>query len=206
MLTIWGRTNSINVQKVLWCCAELGLAYTRIDAGGAHGVTNTPEYLAMNPNALVPTIDDDGLVLWESNAIVRYLAAKHGHGSLHPADLRERADADRWMDWQVTTLWAAMRSLFLGYIRTAPEQRDAAALAAAQRSSEQALTILDRYLERRAFVAGERFTMGDIPVGVSVYRWTALPIERPDFPHVARWYQRLTERPGFQGHVMHPLS
>jgi glutathione S-transferase len=206
MLTIWGRTNSINVQKVLWCCAELGLAYKRTDAGGAHGVTNTPEYLAMNPNALVPTIDDDGFVLWESNAIVRYLAAKHGEGTLYPLDLRQRAEADRWMDWQVTTLWTALRPLFFGYIRTPPEQRDAAALAAAQRSAEQALTILDRYLDDRVFLAGERVTMGDIPVGISVYRWFALPIERPDFPQVARWYSRLTERPGFQTHVMHPLS
>jgi glutathione S-transferase len=206
MLTIWGRANSINVQKVLWCCAELGLAYKRIDAGGAHGVTNTPDYLAMNPNALVPTIEDDGLVLWESNVIVRYLAAKHGQGTLHPADLRERAEADRWMDWQVTTLWAGLRPLFLGYVRTPPEQRDAAALAAAQRSSEQALTILDRHLKDRAYVAGPRFTMGDIPAGISVYRWYALPIERPDFPHVKRWYDRLTERPGFRTHVMQPLS
>jgi len=206
MLTIWGRTNSINVQKVLWCCAELGLAYTRIDAGGAHGVTNTPEYLALNPNALVPTIDDDGFVLWESNAIVRYLAAKHGHGTLYPDDLKERADADRWMDWQVTTLWTALRPLFFGYVRTPPEQRDATALAAAQRSGEQALAILDRYLQDRPFVAGERFTMGDIPAGISVYRWSALPIERPQFAHVTRWYRALAARPGFQTHIMQPLS
>ena len=206
MLTIWGRTNSINVQKVLWCCAELGLAYKRIDAGGAHGLTNTPDYLAMNPNALVPTIDDDGFVLWESNVIVRYLAAKHGQGTLLPADLRERAEADRWMDWQVTTLWTALRPLFFGYVRTPPEQRDAAALAAAQRSCEQALAILDRHLKDRAYVAGERFTMGDIPAGISVYRWYALPLRRSDFPHVKRWYDRLAERPGFQTHVMQPLS
>jgi glutathione S-transferase len=206
MLTIWGRANSINVQKVLWCCAELDLPYERIDAGGSYGVNNTPEYLAMNPNGLVPTIDDDGLVLWESNAIVRYLAAKHGAGSLFPHDFKERADADRWMDWQVTTLWAALRTLFWGYVRTAPEQRDMPALSAAQRSGEQALAILDRYLKDRAFVAGERFTMGDIPVGITVYRWFALPIERPDFAHVGRWYTGLTERPGFRTHVMHPLT
>jgi len=206
MLTIWGRTNSINVQKVLWCCAELGLAYERIDAGGSFGVSNTPEYLAMNPNGLVPTIKDDGFVLWESNVIVRYLAAKHGQGTLYPGDLRERAEAERWMDWQVTTLWLALRPLFCGYVRTPPEQRDAAALAAAQRSSEEALKILDRYLKDRAFVAGARFTMGDIPAGISFYRWTALPIERPEFPQVARWYNALTERPGFRTHVMQPLS
>ena len=206
MLTIWGRRNSINVQKVLWCCAELGLAYERIDAGGAYGVSNTPEYLAMNPNGLVPTINDDGFILWESNVIVRYLAAKHGQGALYPGDLKARAEAERWMDWQVTTLWAALRPIFFGYVRTPPEQRDAAALAAAERSAEEALAILDRYLQDRAFLAGERFTMGDIPAGISVYRWTALPIERPDFPHVTRWYEALTERPGFRTHVMHPLT
>ena len=206
MLTIWGRTNSINVQKVLWCCAELGLSYERIDAGGSYGVSNTPEYRALNPNGLVPTINDDGFVLWESNVIVRYLAAKHGEGTLYPRDLKERAEAERWMDWQVTTLWMALRPLFFGYVRTPPEQRDAAALEAARRSSEQALTILNRYLKDHAFVAGERFTMGDIPAGISVYRWTAMPIERSDFPNVMRWYGALTERPGFQTHIMQPLS
>lgn len=206
MLTIWGRANSINVQKVLWCCAELGLAYERIDAGGSYGVSNTPEYRAMNPNGLVPTINDDGFVLWESNVIVRYLAARHGPGTLYPGDLRERAEAERWMDWQVTTLWAALRPLFFGFVRTRPEQRDAAALDAAQRRSDEALAILDRYLEDQAFVAGARFTMGDIPVGISVYRWIALPIGHPDFPNVMRWYTALTERPGFRRHVMHPLS
>ena len=206
VLTIWGRTNSINVQKVLWCCAELDIAYERIDAGGSFGVSNTPDYLAMNPNGLVPTIDDGGFILWESNVIVRYLAAKHGQGTLYPSDLKDRAEAERWMDWQVTTLWAAMRPLFFGYVRTPPEQRDPAALAAAQRGSEEALSILDRYLKERAFLAGERFTMGDIPAGISVYRWISMPIARPDFPHVARWYQALTERPGFRTHVMHPLT
>jgi glutathione S-transferase len=206
MLTIWGRPNSLNVQKVLWCCAELGLPFERIDAGGSHGVSNTPAYLAMNPNGLVPTVKDDGFVLWESNVIVRYLAAKHGHGTLYPAELKERAEADRWMDWQVTTLWKAIMPIFAGYIRTAPDQRNSAAIAAALRSSEAALPILDRHLEDHTFVAGERFTMGDIPAGISVYRWLALPIERPDFPQVTRWYQTLTERAGFRTHIMHPLS
>jgi glutathione S-transferase len=204
MLIVWGRINSSNLQKVVWCCDELGLAYQRIDMAGAFGFT--PEYLAMNPNKVVPTIDDDGFILWESNVIVRYLAAKHGHGTLYPADLKERAEADRWMDWQQTTLWAAMRPLFFGYVRTPEEQRDHAALAAAQRQSEHVLAIFDRYLADRAFVAGTRFTMGDIPAGIAIYRWFALPLERPDFPHVARWYRSLTERPGYRTHVMHPLT
>src|ERR687898_458673 len=188
-LRIWGRSNSINVQKVLWCCGELDIRYQRVDVGGPFGGNKEPEYLRLNPNGLVPTISDGGFILWESNVIVRYLAAKHGHGTLHPADLRERAEADRWMDWQQTTLWAAMRPLFMGYIRTPEDQRDPAALAAAQRQSEHALTIFDRYLSDRAYVAGERFTMGDIPAGIAVYRWFAFPIERPDFPHVTRWYE-----------------
>ena len=204
MLTVWGRVNSSNLQKVVWCCDELGLAYERIDMAGAFGFT--PEYLAMNPNKVVPTIDDDGFILWESNVIVRYLAAKHGHGTLYPADLKERAEADRWMDWQQTTLWAAMRPLFFGYVRTPEGQRDHAALAAAQRQSEDVLAIFERNLTDRAFVAGARFTMGDIPAGIAIYRWFALPIERPDFPHVARWYKSLTERPGYRAHVMHPLT
>ncbi len=204
MLTIWGRANSSNLQKVVWCCEELGVPFKRIDMAGAFGFT--PEYLAMNPNKVVPTIDDDGFVLWESNVIVRYLAAKHGAGTLYPADLRERAEADRWMDWQQTTLWPAMRPIFFGLIRTPEKDRDQAALTAAQRSSEHVLGIFDRYLADRSFVAGERFTMGDIPAGIAIYRWFVLPIERPDFPNVERWYRSLTERPAYRMHVMHPLT
>ena len=204
MLTIWGRANSSNLQKVIWCCEELGLSFKRIDMAGAFGFT--PEYLAMNPNKVVPTIDDDGFILWESNVIVRYLAAKHGAGTLYPTDLRERAEADRWMDWQQTTLWPAMRPIFFGLIRTPEKDRDQAALAAAQRQSEHVLGIFDRYLADRRFVAGERFTMGDIPAGIAIYRWFTLPIERPDFPNVERWYRSLTERPGYRTHVMHPLT
>ena len=160
----------------------------------------------MNPNRVVPTIEDDGFVLWESNVIVRYLAAKHGPGEFYPGDLMERADADRWMDWQQTTLWAALRPLFLGLVRTPEAQRDHAALAAAQRESERALGVLDRYLADRRFVAGERFTMGDIPNGIAVHRWFALPLDRPEFRNVARWYGSLTERPGCRTHVMQPLT
>jgi glutathione S-transferase len=207
MLTIWGRTSSINVQKVLWCCDELGIAYRRIDAGGAFGVTDSPEYLAMNPNKLVPTIEDEGFVLWESNVIVRYLAAKHGEGTLYPRELHRRFEAERWMDWQATTLWAALRVLFIGLIRTPPEKRDPAVLAEGQRNTERVLDILERHLANHAYVAGDAFTMGDIPVGASAYRWFALSLEkRSDFPNVARWYETLTQRPGFQAHVMQPLS
>src|SRR5829696_9275573 len=124
MLTLWGRVNSINVQKVHWCLKELGLAYDRIEAGREFGVVDTPEYRRMNPNGLVPTIEDDGFVLWESNVIVRYLAARHGAGRLYPDDLRVRFDAERWMDWQATTLWPALRPVFIGLVRTPVAERD----------------------------------------------------------------------------------
>jgi glutathione S-transferase len=206
MLRIWGRTNSINVQKVLWCCAELAIAYERIDAGGAFGVVDTPQYRARNPNALVPTIDDDGYVLWESNVVVRYLSARHGIGTLCPADLATRFSAEKWMDWQATTLWPAFRTVFLGLVRTPPEKRDTRAIAAAERETARMLAMLDAQLAHTPFVAGASFTMGDIPVGASVHRCFALTIGRDDFPNLARWYDRLCTRPGFREHVMLPLS
>ena len=205
-LTIWGRANSINVQKVLWCCAEMSLPYRRVDAGGKFGVSNTPEYLARNPNGLVPTIEDEELVLWESNVNVRYLSTKHGTGTLCPAGLAARFDVERWMDWEATTLWPALRPIFIGLVRTPPEQRDAAALATAQSSTEHAFGILDAHLANRAFVGGDEFSMGDIPVGASAYRWFAMELTRPDLPHLHRWYQRLTERSGFRDYVMLPLT
>src|SRR3954468_21239868 len=171
MLRIWGRKNSINVQKVLWCCAELHLPFERIDAGMAFGVVETPEYRALNPNGRIPTIEDDGYVLWESNTIVRYLAMKHSPGSLCPSDLAARFDAERWMDWQLTPLDRPVRNVFWALVRTAPEKRDPAAVEMAQAEAEQGLAILDAHLAQRRFVGGEAFTMGDIPVGASVYRW-----------------------------------
>jgi len=206
MLKVWGRANSINVQKVLWCCDELGLEYERIDAGGPFGRTRDPEYLAMNPNGLVPAISDDGFTLWESNAIVRYLAAKHGAGTLCPDDLRERADADRWMDWQLGTLWAAMRPVFIGLVRTPPEERDTAAIEEARQQAVEAWNILEAHLEGRDYALGERFTMADIPLGVSIYRWLQLPVERPAVPNLEAYHERLSERPAFRERVMLPLT
>lgn len=205
MLKIWGRANSINVQKVLWCCDELGVEYERIDVGGPFGGTRDPEYLAMNPNALVPTISDDGFVLWESNAIVRYLSAKHG-GTLYPEDLRERADADRWMDWQLGTLWVALRPVFLGLIRTPPEERDEAAIETARKRTAATWDILENHLEGRDYALGDAFTMADIPLGVSIYRWLQLPIERPPIPNLETYHERLAERPAFRDKVMLPLN
>ena len=203
---IWGRTNSINVQKVLWCAAEIGLDFERIDAGMEHGVTKTPEYLAKNPNSLVPTLEEGEFVLWESNVIVRYLSAKYAEGTLCPTDPQERAHADQWMDWQATTLWATARLVFWGLVRTPPEKRDQAQIDKAVVDSERALAMLESWLSTRDFVAAGRLTMGDIPIGASVYRWFAMGMDRSKFPNVARWYDRLTQREGFQKHIMLPLS
>jgi glutathione S-transferase len=206
MLKIWGRSNSINVQKVLWCAAELALPFERYDTGGTFGGTRTPEYAAMNPNAVVPTIEDDGITLWESNTIVRYLAATHAAGTLWPTDARARADVERWMDWQLSTLNQDMVTLFWGLIRTPPEKRSATAIEAARQSLTEIWSRLDRRLADRQFVGGRDFTMGDIPVGCLAYRWFNLPIERSPLPHLAAWYERLTTRPAYRTHVMIAMS
>jgi glutathione S-transferase len=205
MLKIWGRTNSVNVKKALWAAEELGLRYERLDAGMEHGVTKTPEYVRMNPNSLVPTIEDDGFVLWESHTIVRYLAAKHGMGALCPADLRGRADAERWMDWAFT-FQSAMRPVFWGLIRTPPEKRDAKAIEDGRLKSIETLRVLEKSLAGRAYVTGSAFTMGDIPVGCEVQRFMRVPIERPRFPNVEAWFERLRARPPFAKFVDIPLS
>jgi glutathione S-transferase len=206
MLTLWGRTNSINVQKVLWCIEELGLPYRRIDAGREFGIVDTPEYRRMNPNALVPTIEDDGFVLWESNAIVRYLAAKHGAGSLWPDDPRVRADADRWMDWQATAFTPAQRLAFHGLIRTAPDKRDGAAIARSVAEAEPFAALLDAHLAGRPFVAGDAFTAGDVAVGAAVHRWLNLPIARERRPNVERYHGELLRRPATAKVLVTPIT
>jgi glutathione S-transferase len=206
MLKVWGRKNSINVQKVLWCCDELNLDYERIDAGGEFGLNREPEYLAMNPNGLIPTISDDGFVLWESNAIVRYLASKHGAGTLYPEDLRHRADADRWMDWHITEVYRHLGPVFLGLVRTPPEERDESTIEASRQQAAEAWKILDDQLSGRAYITGSSFTMADIPLGAAVYRWYELDIERPETPNLEAWYGRLRERPAYRERVMLPLT
>jgi glutathione S-transferase len=199
MLKIWGRTNSVNVKKVLWAAEELGLQYQRIDAGLQHGVNKTPEYLKMNPTGLVPTIDDDGFVLWESHSIVRYLAAKHGAGSrLSPADLRQRADAERWMDWTYTFQKEFQRPIFWPLVRTPPEKRDPAAIDSARKVCAELLTIPERYLGERPYLAGSDLTIADIPLGCHVQLWMRLPLERPAQPNLQAWFERLCARPAFR--------
>jgi len=205
MLKIWGRLNSVNVKKALWALEELEVKYERIDAGMQFGVVKTPEYRKMNPNSLVPTIDDEGFVLWESHAIVRYLAAKHGAGSLWPTELRARADADRWMDW-ATTFQASFRTVFWGLVRTAADRRDLKAIEEARARCAELLDIPDQVLSRRPFLGGSNLTMGDIPLGCHLQLWMRLPIERPAHPGLRSWFERLCLRPAFKKIVDTPLS
>jgi len=206
MLKIWGRTNSANVQKVLWACEELGLTFEREDVGGAFGRTKDPEYRAMNPNSVVPTIVDDGFVLWESNACVRYLANKHGGGTLAPTDPRDYADADRWMDWQQTTVLPFMTPIFWGLVRTPEAERKLDVIDAARRQGIEVWSILDARLQGRDFIMGDRLTMADIPLGPQCYRWLTLIADRPAMPNLEAWFERCRARPGFRKWIGVPLT
>ena len=206
MLRILGRVSSINVQKVVWCCDELGLKYERVDIGGKFGGNDTPEYLAKNPTGLVPTLEEDGFVLPESDAIVRYLAAKHSPGDLWPEDLRERAQADRWMVWASTSFIAGMRDAFWELIRVAPEKRNAAAVEASRVKCEKCAAALEVQLEKRRFVTGERFTAADVVVGTAVHRWLSLPLERAARPSLERYYALLKSRPASRQVTAQALS
>ena len=206
MLKIWGRQNSINVQKVLWCCEELGLPFERVNVGGPFGGNDEPWYLALNPTGLVPTISDEGFVLWESNAIVRYLASRHGVGTLWPENPQARAEADQWIDFHTTTLWASLRPVFLGLVRTPPEKRDKALIEASRQKAEEAFAILDAHLNGRDYVGGSSPNMGDIPLGAAAYRWFELEIPRPSMPSLEAWYERLRSRPAYRTNVMLPFS
>jgi glutathione S-transferase len=206
MIKIWGRGNSVNVQKAVWAAAELGLDFERVDAGGAFGGLETKEYGRLNPNRRVPTLVDDGLVLWESQAIVRYLASKYGAGSLYPDDLRDRAIADQWMDWVQTTLFANMLVVFWGLIRTKAEDRDLGAIEKGVSGMNASFKILDNFLAGRSFILGDNLSMGDIPVGAYCWRYMGLDIERPAMPNLEAWYEKLKERKAFQDSVALPLS
>ena len=206
MIRIWGRVNSVNVKKALWTAEELGLKYERINAGMEHGVNKTPEYLRINPTGLVPTIDDDGFTLWESHTIVRYLAAKHGAGTLWPTEAKARADVDRWMDWAHSFSREFQRPVFWPLVRTPPEKRDQKAIAEAVKKCGEMLGMMDAALAGKKYLGGGQLTMGDIPIGCHVQLWMRLPIERPRQPNLEAWFARLCERPAYRKIVDIPLS
>jgi glutathione S-transferase len=202
VIKVWGRNTSSNVQKVMWAVREIGLPHERIDIGGPFGKNREPAYLAMNPNGLVPTLEEeDGSLLWESNAIVRYLAARHGASVLEPADLHARARANAWMDWQLSVLGPAIGPCFVGMIRTPPEKRDYAAIEASKQRTTEAIAILDGELAKSAFVAGAAFSYGDIPSAVMANRYRQLVPERPAFRNFERWFAAIAARPAFKDEV-----
>lgn len=201
MLKVWGRNSSSNVQKVMWAIGELGLPVERIDLGGAFGGNKEPAYLALNPNGLVPTLQDGDLTLWESNAIVRYLASRYGPGTLEPSDLVARAKANQWMDWQLTVVQAAILPAFWGLVRTAPEQRDQAAIDASRVKTAEVMQIAEAQLAKTRFLAGDMFSMGDIPFGIMVYRFRILAPERPPLPNIERWFVEIDARAPFREHI-----
>jgi glutathione S-transferase len=203
MLKILGRATSSNVQKVVWLCEELDIDYERTDIGGPFGGNREAEYLALNPNGIVPTIDDDGFVLWESNTIVRYLAEKHGKGTdFWPEDLQARASASRWMDWALSILAARHVPVFQGLIRTAEADRDYDKIAAARDLWSAANTVLETWLTDHEFLSGDTFSIGDIPASPFTYRWFTLDIEREDFPNLKRWHETVAARPAFKKHII----
>lgn len=199
MLKIWGRISSLNVRKVVLAAQELGIAFERVDAGREFGIVQTAEYKAKNPNALVPVIEDDQIQLWESNAIVRYLCARHAADTLYPLALPARFDAERWMDWQQTTLNPAGRNAFVQWIRTPVERRDQGAIARSVAETEPLMALLDHALSLRPYIAGDRLTMADLPIACEIDRWSSLPQPRIERPHLDRWYAAIAARPSARG-------
>lgn len=207
MLRVWGRRSSFNVQKVLWLVGELGLPHQHIPAGGDHGGLDDPAFLAMNPHGRIPVIDDDGVVVWESHAILRYLAARHGGLTWWPQAPVARAEADGWMDWVQTTLQPAfLTGVFWGWYRTPEPQRDMAAIDVALAACARHFKLLDRILADRPFLGGDAPSLADIPAGTHLYRYFELDIDRPATPNVEAWYGRLRQRPAYREAVMVPFS
>jgi len=208
MLKVWGRNTSSNVQKVIWALAEMKIPFERIDVGGAFGKTKDPAYLAMNPNSLVPTLEEeDGFTMWESNSITRYLAAKHKATVLEPADLKTRARAQMWMDWQLSVMAPAITPVFWQLIRTPPDKRDQKVIDTGKEKTVTAAKMMDEQLGRTPYLAGDAFSYGDIPVGIMIYRYVQLMPERPATPNLDRWYAAISSRPAFKEQVATvPLS
>jgi glutathione S-transferase len=201
MLKIWGRATSSNVQKVLWCVAELDIEFERLDVGGPFGGNRDPEYLAMNPNGLVPTVRDGDLVMWESNTICRYLAATRNGEHLYPRDPAARTHVERWMDWQLAVISPPMGQLLFGLVRSTPETRDPSAIEAARRRAAAAWTILDDEVKDQPYLAGDHLSLAEIVLGTLIYRWFAFPIERPELPNLRAWHDRMHQRPGFKKYI-----
>ena len=198
-MKIWGRLSSINVRKVVWAAQEAGADFTRTDAGAAFGIVDTADYRRMNPNALVPVLQDGDVTLWESNVIVRYLATRFPACGLLPATLAQRFEAEQWMDWQQTTSNPAGRNAFIQYIRTPPEQRQTELIRQSVAAMEPLMGLLDDHLATRRFMLGAHFSMADIPLGCEVHRWFALPQARPHWPNLERWFAELRQRPASRG-------
>ncbi|HEV7278332.1 MAG TPA: glutathione S-transferase family protein [Devosiaceae bacterium] len=205
-ITLWGRLNSANVQKVVWALGELGLDYRHVPLGGSYGGLADPQYLAMNPNGLVPTLRDGELTLWESSAILRYLAARYGAGSLFPVDASERAIVDQWTDWSTSTFQPAWIAVFWLLVRTPEPQRDAAAIERAVSATLRCFRILEGRLADVPFLGGGQLTYADIVAGTAMYRWMTMPIERPAMPNVEAWYGRLRDRAAFRKGVCVPYD
>jgi glutathione S-transferase len=207
MLKIWGRKNSSNVRKALWIAEELGLPYESVNAGGAFGINDQPEYLAKNPNGVVPMIEDGDLVLWESNTIVRYLAAQYAPESpLYPRDAKVRAQADKWMDWTTSSFAQPFRTVFWGVLRTPADKQDWSQINAAIAVVNGLLKIVDQALAGQPYLSGTELGMGDIPLGSFIYAWFEMPIERAELPHLKAWYDRLQQRPAYRKAVMTALT
>jgi len=206
MLKIWGRASSSNVQKVLWCCAELDIPFERVDVGGPFGGNRDREYLSMNPNGLVPTVKDGDLIMWESNTICRYLAATHGGERLYPRDPAARTHVERWMDWQLSVVGPPMGQLLFGLIRTKPEARNQAEIEAARRRALAAWEIVEDEIANRPYLAGDELTLAEIVLGTQIYRWFTFPLERPTLPALRAWYDRMRQRPGFKTHIEQPIT
>ena len=202
MLEIWGRPYSSNVIPVIWTANELGLKYTLQLAGGSFGKLDTQQYAHINPNRMIPAIRDGNFALWESLAIVRYLCDHYGADNLSPADPQTRAIADQWMEWSASKAFAPVIYLFFATVRTQPADRDLAKIAVLRDEANEALIILDAHLADRPYVCGDRFTMGDIPLGCVAYRYFNVDVDRPALPNVEAWYQRLAERAPYRDHVM----
>ena len=201
-MRLWGRATSMNVQKVLWALAELGLDIERIDAGGSYGGLESASYSTLNPNRRIPTLEDGPLVLWESNVIVRYLSAAYGRNILRPKTLADAAVADQWMDWMQTTLTPVLVPLFWEAVRKPPSQRSAERIVQLTAEAGRVYAILDERLAVTSWLGGSAFSMGDIPAGATLYRWFTMEISRPDLPRLAAWYERLQKRPAFCATVM----